>query len=173
MFAMRSLKWSTSHAVFVTEIDDDHREIFALVSELEVALEAQSPAAQIQSICQRLAIRIEDHFAHEERLMRAARYGSFQWHKQKHNVARKRAAEFAAQIANGEPGAGMKLVEYLTAWLEEHTRLADAMLGAFLRNYERALCKITFRAGTKPMDACSWVDSNGERFDPAATNSGI
>ena len=32
---MRSMKWSTSHAVFVTEIDDEHKEIFEAVSELQ------------------------------------------------------------------------------------------------------------------------------------------
>ena len=32
---MRTLKWSTSHAVFVTEIDDEHKEIFDAIAEFE------------------------------------------------------------------------------------------------------------------------------------------
>ena len=35
---MRSLKWSTSNAVFVPEIDDEHKEIFQALSNLQEVL---------------------------------------------------------------------------------------------------------------------------------------
>jgi hemerythrin len=164
---MRCLQWSTSDAVFVAEIDDEHREIFEALSKVQVALSGPTPAAEIGKLTWTLTDRIENHFAHEERLMRASRYYSFRWHKQRHDGARKRVGQFVGRIERGDMEAGVALVEYLTSWLHEHTRLADMMLGAFLRNHERGLCKITFRAGTKPMDACAWVDSRGEQFDPA------
>jgi hypothetical protein len=69
-------------------------------------------------------------------------------------------------MAEGDAAAGLALVEYLTSWLRDHTRLADRMMGAALRNY--SLCKVTFRVGTKPADACKWVNSRGEQFDPAS-----
>jgi hypothetical protein len=40
------------------------------------------------------------------------------------------------------------------------------MLASFLRNHRRGLCKVTFRAGTRPVESCEWVDSRGEKFDP-------
>ncbi len=80
--------------------------------------------------------------------------------------------QFMERIEAGETDAGSALVDYLTGWLHDHTRLADMMLGAFLRNHRRGLCKVTFRAGTKPIEACEWVDSNGERFDPGASSRG-
>jgi len=46
------------------------------------------------------------------------------------------------------------------------------MLAAFLRNQQRSLFKMTFRAGTKPMDACAWVDANGDTFDPQGGEDG-
>lgn len=169
---MQSLEWSASHAVFVAEIDDEHVEIFESIADLQTALSTQNPASNIGKLTQRLIARIDDHFAHEERLMRAARYGSLRWHKEKHDGARRRVAEFVGRIEQGDPGAGLALVEYLTSWLHDHTRLADLMLGASLRNHRRGLSKITFRAGTKPMGACPWVDANGDRFDPATTSRG-
>jgi hemerythrin len=169
---MRSLKWSTSDSVFVTELDDEHKEIFDAASNLKIALSDQDPALETNKSAQPLIARIEDHFAHEERLMRAARYGSLVWHTRNHDSARKRVRQFAARIAQGETDAGLELVEYLTSWLHDHARLSDAMLGAFLRNHQRSLCKVTLRAGTKPMNACTWFDSKGNPFDPAANNSG-
>ena len=162
---MRSLKWRTSHAVFVTEIDDEHKEIFEMVSNLQKALSGSGPSLEIRKLTQRLTACIVGHFAHEERLMRAARYDSMDWHKQQHTAARRRVGQFVLQIEQGDPKAGVALVEYLTSWLRDHTRLADRMMGAFLRNHRR-ICKLTFRAGTIPLDSCAWVDANGDRIDP-------
>ena len=162
---MRSLKWSTSHAVFVTEIDDEHKEIFEAVADLQKVVSSQGPAPEIQRVTQRLIACIVEHFAHEERLMRASRYGSMRWHKQQHDNASRRVGQFVLQIEQGDAEAGLALVDYLTSWLRDHTRLADRMMGAFLRNHQR-IAKLTFRAGTKPMEACDWVDSRGEKFDP-------
>ena len=163
---MRSLKWSTSHAVFVTEIDDEHKEIFQALSNLQRALAGRAPSPEIQKLTQCLVSCIAGHFAHEERLMRAARYTSLRWHKQAHDHARRRVGEFVLRIGQGDSKAGPELVEYLTSWLNDHTRLADRMMGAFLRNQQRCMWKLTFRAGTKPLDACVWVGTNGDTFDP-------
>jgi hemerythrin len=169
---MRSLKWSTSHAVFVTEIDDEHKEIFAAISNVQKVLTNRGPLLEIRKLTQRLISCVVEHFAHEERLMGAARYGSLRWHKQKHNTARRRVGQFVRRIEGGDTKAGLELVEYLTSWLHDHTRLADRMMGAFLRNHQRCMCKLTFRAGTKPMDACGWVDANGDTFDPQTSENG-
>jgi hemerythrin len=169
---MRPLKWSTSHAVFVTEIDDEHKEIFEALASVQKVLAGRGQLVQIRKITQRLTSCIVGHFAHEERLMRAAGYGSMRWHKQQHDIARKRVGQFVAGIEHGDIKAGLELVKYLTSWLHDHTRLSDRMLGAFLRNERRFMCKVTFRAGTKPLDACVWVHANGEKFDPRTSENG-
>jgi hemerythrin len=166
------MKWSTSHAVFVAEIDDEHKEIFEAVSSLQKAFTSRSPALELRKLTQRLMACVVGHFAHEERLMRAARYGSLGWHKQQHDTARKRVERFILRIEQGDVTAGLELVDYLTAWLHNHTRLADRMMGAFLRNQQRCMWKLTFRAGTKPMDACAWVRASGHPFDPQTDGSG-
>jgi hemerythrin len=167
---MRSLKWSTSHAVFVTEIDDEHKEIFAAVSSVQTVFTSGGQLSEIPELTQRLTSCIVDHFAHEERLMRAARYGSMRWHKKSHDNARRRVGQFVVLIEQGDTKAGIELVEYLTSWLHDHTRLADRMLGAFLRNHQR--CTLTFQAGTKPLDSCSWVTANGDAFNPETGEKG-
>jgi hemerythrin len=163
---MGSLKWTISNAVFVTEIDDEHKEIFEAASNLQKALISQSPLPEISKLMQRLVSSVAAHFAHEERLMRAARYGSLSWHKKSHDAARKRVGQFAVRLKRGDAEAGRELIEYLTSWLHDHTSMADRMMGAFLRNQQRSMCKVTFRAATKPLDACDWVDTRGEAFKP-------
>jgi len=160
---MRSLKWSTSDAVFIAEIDDEHKEIFKALSNVHKF--GGGASADLSRLTQRLVSSVEGHFAHEERLMRAARYGSMRWHKQSHDGARKRVKQFVDRIGQDDK-AVRELVEYLTSWLHVHTALADRMMGAFLRNHQRSMWKVTFRAGTKPMEACNWVDADGNAFEP-------
>jgi len=163
---MSPLKWSTSHAVFVPEIDDEHKEIFEAIYNLQRDLANGDSLPEVRQLIERLTSSVVEHFAHEERLMRAARYTSIGWHKQQHMTARKRVGQFVQRIEEGDGAAGIELAEYLTTWLHDHTRLADQMMAAFLRNHRRSMWKVTFRAGTKPADACDWVDANGNRFDP-------
>jgi hemerythrin len=64
---------------------------------------------EIQKATQRLTASIVGHFAHEERLMNAARYGSLRWHKQAHNAARRRVGQFVLRIEQGDSAAGVEL----------------------------------------------------------------
>jgi hemerythrin len=163
---MTALKWSMSHAVFVPEIDDDHKEICQALGRFEQTFTSGASEADIHQAVQHLVTCIVDHFTHEERLMRAARYGFISWHKRRHDTARKRVEQFVERIQAGDSKAAPELVTYLNTWLRQHTRLPDRMLGAHLRNHQRAMFKVTLRGGTKPMDSCTWLDAHGNKFDP-------
>src|SRR5450631_4354024 len=106
---MRSLKWSTSHAVFVPEIDDQHKQIFEALSNVRKVLTSGGPLSEIRKLTQRLVSSIVGHFAHEERLMRAARYGSLRWHKQAHDAAHTQVEQFVIRIEQGDTKAGPEL----------------------------------------------------------------
>jgi hemerythrin len=165
---MPALKWSTANAVFVREIDDEHKEIFEALAEFEKILAADGKPRQLRRPLERLTECITAHFEHEERLMRAARYESLRWHKQGHSAALRMTEAFITRIERGDAEAGTELVESLASWLHNHTRVADRMMGAALRNHRRCMWKVTFQAGTKPADACTWVRINGERMEPPA-----
>jgi hemerythrin len=160
------MQWSTSHAVFVPELDDEHKEIFQAIAAVQDILAGGAAPLELRKATQRLVSCVVGHFAHEERLMTAARYSSIRWHKQAHHAARRRVQQFVVRIEQGQGEAGAELVEYLTSWLNNHTRVADRMMGAFLRNHHRCMWKLTVRAGTRPADSCTWVNANGDKFDP-------
>ena len=61
---MPCLQWSTSHAVFVTETDDEHKEIFQAVGHVQEVLTSGSPLMEIHTATQRLTSSIVGHFAH-------------------------------------------------------------------------------------------------------------
>jgi hemerythrin len=134
---MRFFQWTKANAVFVPEIDDEHRTIYQIAGELQQALSGGAPLFQVQEILHRLIACTEDHLAHEERLMRAGHYESYEWHRQQHDTLRKRMKLFAPQVEAGDAAAGKSLIEFLSRWLHDHTGLTDRMMGAYLRNQER------------------------------------
>jgi hemerythrin len=168
---MPTLQWTISHAVFVTEIDDEHKEIFDALEAFRT-VSAAGDAGRTRRELERLTLCLTDHFAHEERLMRAARYSGFRWHRQRHNAGRRRVAAYAGRIERGDAKAAAELVDFLTAWLHDHTRVADRMMGAALRNHGRSIWKVAITAGTKPLDACEWRTTTGEPLQPP-TNQNV
>jgi hemerythrin len=134
---MRVFKWNAAHAVFLPEIDAEHRAISQTAGELHHAIGGKAPEDMILELLHGLMAAVEDHFAHEERLMQASHYTSCGWHKQQHDAVRKRAGECSQRIANGDSRAASLFLAFLSSWLRDHMAVADRMMGAHLRNHQR------------------------------------
>jgi len=130
--------WSQANSVFLPEIDGEHDAIHQTAVQLQQAIDTEAPLPCIQETLHRLLVCTEEHFAHEERLMRTRQYQSLAWHKRQHDTARRQMKRYALLIEAGDAEAAKALASFLSAWLHDHVVLTDSMLGAFLRNHERA-----------------------------------
>jgi hemerythrin len=145
----RLFQWGGAHEIYLPEIDAEHRALFEAGEKIHQALQSGAGAEQLKPMVEALMGCAEDHFAHEERLMREAHYSAYEWHKGQHNAVRKRMGQFLANLEKGDAESPQLLLEYLADWLEGHTALTDRMMGSSLRNYERALHRRSlFRRGT-------------------------
>jgi hemerythrin len=134
---MSLFRWSKDHSVYLPEIDAEHRGLFRIGAELHKAILSGAKVEQVKPILVNLMEAAEEHFRHEERLMRAVHYSAFQWHKKQHDTVRRRAKQVLTRIEAGDAGAPMELLKFLDTWLVEHMTVTDRMMGAFLRNYLR------------------------------------
>ena len=132
---MSLFKWSSAQSIYLPEIDAEHRALYRLGDELHKALLAGAELPQLKAIVVNLAESMEQHFRHEERLMRAIHYDAFAWHKHQHDAARKKAKALAKRIEGGDTAATGELLNFLSDWLRDHMAVADRMMGARLRNY--------------------------------------
>jgi len=134
---IRPIKWGRKNEMFVPELDAEHRNLFRTIEELRAAVEGEAPDERVRALFHALTADTEEHLRHEESLMRLAAYSAYEWHKGQHDTLRKRARVLAAQWESGDREAPGILVVFLSVWLKEHTAVADRMLGATLRNYQR------------------------------------
>ncbi|MGA2273216.1 MAG: bacteriohemerythrin [Bryobacteraceae bacterium] len=133
---MGSFHRSGGYSIFIPEIDAEHRTLFRLVDELATALDSRAHGVRGE-LLESLVSHMQDHFAHEERLMRASRYDALAWHKGQHDGARRQARRFIKRIEEGDREAGAELLQYLAGWLQGHIPVTDRMMAAYLRNFER------------------------------------
>ena len=139
---MPLFKWSDSHAVYLPEIDAEHRSLFLIAAELQKALMARTTPEKFRAILRNLLAHTEEHFRHEERLMRAVHYPSYEWHKRQHDTVRREAKAMVRRIAAGDGDAPSLLLEFLAGWLQDHLSLTDRMLASYVRNHQREHSKI-------------------------------
>jgi hemerythrin-like metal-binding protein len=135
---MVRFKWTSQLAVFLPEIDAEHRGLYRTADELYRNVMARADAERVLAGARNLLLQVEEHFVHEEQLMRDARYAAFAWHKQQHDTFRKRARSLRPLIESGDRSQVLELLEFAHTWLKDHTGVADRMMGARLRNFGRA-----------------------------------
>jgi hemerythrin len=134
---MQHFKWTKAHSIFLPEVDAEHRTLFRMAEELHQAVQGGQDAANVQALMQALVSSIEEHFAHEERLMQAANCESYEWHRQQHDTLRKKAKLFVSQFEAGGARAPAEFVMYMARWFKDHMALTDRMMGAEVRNADR------------------------------------
>ena len=127
-----SISWNNDLAVGNVEIDDDHRELIAIVNEFEVEAKkaaGQVDAAHMRHILGRLKIYAQDHFAREEYVQAIAKYDGLAENKREHQVLTKTLDDFITRFDNGTlgdtRGSTEQMSAFLSQWLMGHVMKID------------------------------------------------
>ena len=134
---MTLFTWSKDQSIHLPEIDAEHRGMVRLGMELHKSVLAGGQVEQVKPILLNLMEAADDHFRHEERLMRVVRYSAFEWHKKQHDTLRKRTRQILQRVEAGDKDAAMELLTFFNKWFADHMSVSDQMLGSFMRNYLR------------------------------------
>ena len=135
----------------VPEFDAEHRDLYRHLADLQHALTADVSDGRVSEILNRVVEDAQDHMAHEERVLRAAAYPAFEWHKRQHDTGRKRIRSAVRQFKSGDRQALADLLVFLERWLTDHVAVTARMAAAYLRNFGRA--KSRAQVGYRPVKA--------------------
>ena len=127
--------WSNDLATGVSEIDNQHKEIFARFDKLFAACSEGRGKDEVLALLNFLQDYVKEHFTAEERLQLRHGYPDYAEHKGEH-------ARFIADVARQSAelkaaGATLSLVimtnKTLTSWLSKHIRKRDMEVAAYVR----------------------------------------
>ncbi len=129
---MSFFDWDERFSVGVTEIDDQHKRLVALLNELYEAMYSGQGREALGHVLAGLVGYAGTHFAAEERLMRLHRYPEAAGHKDKHDKMAAHVTELRERFDAGAIASPVQISNFLKGWLSRHIMETDRRFGAFL-----------------------------------------
>ncbi len=118
--------WDNIYSIDVREIDDQHKQFFALLAELfradEPGIDTYEHAHHILT---ELAAYAEYHFATEEKYFDLFHYEGAELHKAQHQGFKDRVQEILAQHERREGDTVSTIAEFMEDWLVSHISNSD------------------------------------------------
>jgi len=130
---MTEMIWNETMSVGVCGLDDDHKELVALLNEMDEAVAAGQSKDAINAIIDRLMESIKTHFAREEDLMAKSGFPGAAEHTREHDETLKAVLEWQAHFRSASsPMMSPEILSGFQSWLDNHIQGADMVYGPYL-----------------------------------------
>lgn len=118
---MSELVWDEGMSVGIDAIDDDHKQIIAILAKLSVTHRQSISNKMIEDIFCELESYVTLHFSREERLLEKADYQDLVNHKASHQRFIEKLPSLKQQwLSEGNGACGEKITSFLNNWLVDH-----------------------------------------------------
>jgi hemerythrin len=106
-------------------LDQQHRELFALLSRLHEVMTGKRGAAEINAALAPLHFAMIRHFQTEENLMQKNFYPGYADHKQIHDGLVLKLVEVETRLRAGDDSLPLSVALFLKDWLSHHVSMED------------------------------------------------
>ena len=125
---MKYLQWDPQYSVGDDDVDYEHQNLIETINEIFSELESDRDADEIYRTMSDVFAEISAHFALEERIMRLARYGEYEAHKNDHEDLLDEIRTMMESVQRDPDSAMDSLGDRLTDWFGKHFATFDARL---------------------------------------------
>lgn len=129
-------KWDPTLETGNELVDSEHRELLAIINELQNSIIERHDREIQDAIMVRLMAYARDHFKHEEELMRSVFYPGLVRQKQLHKEFAAEARRLMSDYESGRKLLPITLAMFLHEWLVKHIRGEDRKIGEYIRERE-------------------------------------
>lgn len=129
---MAYVRWTEEYRVGVTEVDEQHRRLFALVDELHAAMLAGKGKDVLGETIRGLLDYTKTHFATEESYFESLGYPLARAHAAQHQEFVDRVEEFRQGFEEDRMMLSIEVLDFLVEWLGTHIKGNDKAFGPFL-----------------------------------------
>jgi hemerythrin len=134
-----AIEWTDDLAVGITEIDNQHKELFQQINQLLEACNQRKGKEAVGQIIDFLGAYVVTHFNCEEENMKKFNYPDYPKHKVLHTEFIKSFGELKAKFEADGPGTDIVIMtnRVVVGWLNSHIRNVDKLLGAYLKSKQQ------------------------------------
>lgn len=126
------VKWSPRYEIGIPIVDEQHKRLVELCSELHASALSTDRNGQRESLVATLKECVDyvtTHFSTEERLMRDSGYGGLPAHKARHEEFTKEVLSTARELESKSFNGARKFVMFLRDWILSHISYEDKLFG--------------------------------------------
>jgi hemerythrin-like metal-binding protein len=129
---METINWSARYSVGVEKLDEQHKQIIAMLNRLVTSPEARDANSEAMSEILTTMTRYSlEHFKTEEGLLKEHGYPDLEEHRQEHAAYRRKAIDFSTATSLGVESVPQILVSYLLEWWTNHILKEDMKYKSF------------------------------------------
>ncbi|HOC90792.1 MAG TPA: bacteriohemerythrin [bacterium] len=123
------LEWRKEYKVNVSELDEQHRVMFAKANELLAAADEKN--ASFLPLLDSFIELVRSHFEREEALMSQYEYPDYDKQKGEHDRLLAELLEFKKRLSSGDWSEAAEFMDFIKNWFVSHTLLEDRKYGPF------------------------------------------
>ncbi len=128
---MALVQWNDTFSVKIGEIDDQHKKLIKMINDLQDAMRAGKGKEILAPILNGLIRYTTEHFSTEEKYFERFSYPEAATHMEEHAKFIQQVAAFKADFESGKIGLTIKLMDFLSDWLQHHIMNIDKKYSAF------------------------------------------
>ena len=130
---MAFLNWSDEFDVGVAAIDEEHKQLLAIINRFYDGMSTGASEQTLYSIFNELLDRTKAHFEHEEEYFATTQFPLAAEHEKLHeNLTSQIATLQQNDIGKNDTARPLGLTYFLKSWLLDHIQNDDKKLGAHL-----------------------------------------
>ena len=128
---MALIQWNDTFSVKIIEIDGQHKKLIKLINDLQDAMRAGKGKDIVGPILNELVRYTREHFSVEEKYFERFNYPETAAHMDEHARFVRQVGSFKADFDSGKIGLTIKLMDFLSDWLQNHILNTDKKYSAF------------------------------------------
>ena len=132
---MELLVWNENFSVGIREFDQHHKILFEMINSLIIAKEKDSSSWVIASTLEQLETYTIFHFAAEESMMKHFGFDGYETHQAEHEALLTQVKDMRKRYTEDESVSIDELLEFVAAWVLDHTMGMDKLYGPFLQHH--------------------------------------
>lgn len=127
------IEWTEELSTGIPAMDDQHKQLIALLNEFYNAVERGEREEGIQALFEGVDQYAVFHFSSEEAFMEQIGYPDLVSHRETHAMFRREYLSAMERHQSGDRKAVRDLVAFLFSWLYTHIQKTDKRYAAFAR----------------------------------------
>ncbi len=129
---MALMTWKDEYSVKVAEFDEHHKQLIALINNLDDAMRLGKGKEVLGDILRKLISYTRFHFTAEQKIMKQLDYPGYVDHQDKHDKMTAKVVALQNDCDAGKASLTIEVSKFLNDWLNKHIKETDKKYSEYL-----------------------------------------